>query len=65
MLPVYPHKDIDRGVVTPPTHFTVKAAEILIDHEVTESDYHFHFPIIQVICGYYMCQRKFFLKKIS
>lgn len=38
MLPVYPHKDIDRGVVTPPTHFTVKAAEILIDHEVTESE---------------------------
>ena len=24
-------------------------------HEVTESDYHFHFPIIKVICGYYVC----------
>ena len=24
-------------------------------HGVTESDYHFNFPIIKVTCGYYVC----------
>ena len=39
MLLVCPHRITGRGVVTPPTHFTDEAAETLIDHKVTESEW--------------------------